>query len=276
MLLAAGDAVTASRRLAARAAQQHAASTSLRCCLTALPPNRAGIPIDGKTVFTSDHALKLEWLPNWIAIIGSGYIGLEFSDVYTALGCEVTFIEAMPNIMPGFDKEIARMAQRLLIQGRPIDYHTNVLATKVTPGVPGEWQEAGGRRHVPGQRSRAMQCIAMRVKSAMQHDVWLGRLAVALGRWSILGVPCRGQCSAAFASCRASGSRGGQSSTSRSSSTHALHPFLTQPHPHPTTPHPPGSQTSPAQAQTRGAAQHCLSTVACPPCRLQASGDRAD
>jgi pyruvate/2-oxoglutarate dehydrogenase complex dihydrolipoamide dehydrogenase (E3) component len=55
--------------------------------------NPPGIPIDGKTVFTSDHALKLEWLPNWVAIIGSGYIGLEFSDVYTALGCEVTFIE---------------------------------------------------------------------------------------------------------------------------------------------------------------------------------------
>lgn len=54
---------------------------------------RAGIPIDGKTVFTSDHALKLEWLPSWVAIIGSGYIGLEFSDVYTALGTEVTFIE---------------------------------------------------------------------------------------------------------------------------------------------------------------------------------------
>jgi hypothetical protein len=45
------------------------------------PLASAGIPIDGKTVFTSDHALKLEWLPNWIAIIGSGYIGLEFSDV---------------------------------------------------------------------------------------------------------------------------------------------------------------------------------------------------
>jgi hypothetical protein len=44
-------------------------------------------------VFTSDHALKLEWVPNWVAIIGSGYIGLEFSDVYTALGSEVTFIE---------------------------------------------------------------------------------------------------------------------------------------------------------------------------------------
>ena len=44
-------------------------------------------------MFTSDHALKLEWVPDWIAIIGSGYIGLEFSDVYTALGSEVTFIE---------------------------------------------------------------------------------------------------------------------------------------------------------------------------------------
>lgn len=96
-----------------------------------------GIEVDGKTVFTSDHALKMEWLPNWIAIIGSGYIGLEFSDVYTALGCEVTFVEALPNIMPGFDREIAKLAQRLLINGRPIDFHTNVIASKVTPGVPG-------------------------------------------------------------------------------------------------------------------------------------------
>ena len=47
------------------------------------------IAMAGKTVFTSDHALKLEWIPDWIAIIGSGYIGLEFSDVYTALGSEV-------------------------------------------------------------------------------------------------------------------------------------------------------------------------------------------
>lgn len=99
-----------------------------------VPP---GIEIDGKTVFTSDHALKLEWVPEWVAIIGSGYIGLEFSDVYTALGSSVTFIEAMPNIMPGFDREVARLAERVLITPRNIDYHTNVLATKVKPGIPG-------------------------------------------------------------------------------------------------------------------------------------------
>ena len=44
-------------------------------------------------------------------------------------------MQAVDNLMPGFDKEIARLAQRLLINPRRIDYHTGVLATKVTPGV---------------------------------------------------------------------------------------------------------------------------------------------
>jgi len=45
-------------------------------------------------VITSDHALKLETVPDWVAIVGSGYIGLEFSDVYTALGSEVLLLQS--------------------------------------------------------------------------------------------------------------------------------------------------------------------------------------
>ncbi|KAK7378432.1 hypothetical protein VNO80_03873 [Phaseolus coccineus] len=86
---------------------------------------------NGKTVITSDHALKLETVPDWIAIVGSDYIGLEFSDVYTALGSEVTFIEALDQLMPGFDPEISKLAQRVLINPRNIDYHTGVFASKV-------------------------------------------------------------------------------------------------------------------------------------------------
>jgi dihydrolipoamide dehydrogenase len=71
------------------------------------------------------------------SIIGSGYIGLEFSDVYTALGSEVTFIEALDDLMPTFDREIAKQAERLLIRERPIDYRTGVFAAEVTPGIPG-------------------------------------------------------------------------------------------------------------------------------------------
>mmetsp|Transcript_33766 Transcript_33766/g.132721 ORF Transcript_33766/g.132721 Transcript_33766/m.132721 type:complete len:276 (+) Transcript_33766:929-1756(+) len=44
----------------------------------------------------------------------------------------------MPNIMPGFDPEIQRLATRLLVNPRPIDYVTNVFAAKVTPGELGK------------------------------------------------------------------------------------------------------------------------------------------
>ena len=98
-----------------------------------VPP---GVEIDGKTVFTSDDGLKLEWLPQWIAIIGSGYIGLEFADIYSALGCEITMIEALDQLMPGFDPDIAKLARRSLIDPRDIETYSGTLARKVIPGSP--------------------------------------------------------------------------------------------------------------------------------------------
>ncbi|NJN62460.1 MAG: dihydrolipoyl dehydrogenase [Coleofasciculaceae cyanobacterium RL_1_1] len=98
-----------------------------------VPP---GIEVDGKTVFTSDDAIKLESLPPWIAIIGSGYIGLEFADVYSALGCEITIIEALDKVMPTFDPDIAKIAKRVLVENRDIETHAGVFAAKVTPGSP--------------------------------------------------------------------------------------------------------------------------------------------
>ncbi|MEY3545507.1 MAG: dihydrolipoyl dehydrogenase [Cyanobacteriota bacterium] len=94
-----------------------------------VPP---GIETDGRTVFTSDEAVSLEWLPRWLAIIGSGYIGLEFADVYTALGCEVTMIEALDRVMPTFDPDIAKIAARNLIDGRDIDARSK----SIKPGAP--------------------------------------------------------------------------------------------------------------------------------------------
>ncbi len=98
-----------------------------------VPP---GIEIDGRTVFTSDDAVNLDWLPRWLAIIGSGYIGLEFADIYTALGCEVSMIEALDRVMPTFDPDITKIASRKLIEGRDIDSKAGVLASKIIPGCP--------------------------------------------------------------------------------------------------------------------------------------------
>jgi dihydrolipoamide dehydrogenase len=71
-----------------------------------------------------------------VAIIGSGYIGLEFSDVYSALGCEITLIEALSELMPGFDRDIAKLAERVLINPRDIETKVGIYAKKVIPGSP--------------------------------------------------------------------------------------------------------------------------------------------
>ncbi len=105
-------------------------------CPGSIPFVPPGIQIDHKTVFTSDEAVRLESLPQWLAIIGSGYIGLEFSDIYTALGCEVTMIEALDTLMPGFDPEIAKLAERILIKSRDLETYVGTLAKSVKPGSP--------------------------------------------------------------------------------------------------------------------------------------------
>jgi dihydrolipoamide dehydrogenase len=111
-------------------------AANIMLCPGSVPFVPPGIEIDHQTVFTSDEAVKLETLPKWIAIIGSGYIGLEFSDVYTALGCEVTMIEALDVLMPGFDTEIAKIAERVLIKPRDIETYVSTLAKTVKPGNP--------------------------------------------------------------------------------------------------------------------------------------------
>jgi len=45
---------------------------------------------------------------------------------------QVTFIEAMPKMMPFFDKQIAQLADRILIRPRKIDSYVNVFASEVT------------------------------------------------------------------------------------------------------------------------------------------------
>jgi len=98
-----------------------------------VPP---GIQVDGHTVFTSDQGVRLDWVPENLCIIGSGYIGLEFSDVFTALGSKVTMIEAMDRLLPGFDPDIARMAERVLIKPRGITTQIKTFAKEIHPGSP--------------------------------------------------------------------------------------------------------------------------------------------
>lgn len=57
---------------------------------------------------TSDDALSLERLPASLLIVGGGVIGCEFASFFSALGCRVTVVELMPQLLPGADNDIAR------------------------------------------------------------------------------------------------------------------------------------------------------------------------
>ncbi len=49
-----------------------------------------------------------------IAIVGAGFIGVELSQAFSSLGINVTVYEAMPDVLPGFDKDLSRIARRAL------------------------------------------------------------------------------------------------------------------------------------------------------------------
>ncbi|OEH74433.1 pyruvate dehydrogenase complex subunit pdh-e3i [Cyclospora cayetanensis] len=90
-------------------------------------------------IMTSDTAVGLPLMPSYITIIGAGYIGLEFAEVFSAMGAEVTLIEAGDRLLPGVDPTIAQAAERLLLQKNPempIKLLTNTLAASVTRTQP--------------------------------------------------------------------------------------------------------------------------------------------
>ena len=76
-------------------------------------PNIKGIH-DTKHVYTSAELMKLTELPKRLAIIGGGYIGLEFSSMYARYGSKVTVFEHGERLVKREDKDIADEIQKVL------------------------------------------------------------------------------------------------------------------------------------------------------------------
>ena len=70
------------------------------------------LEIDGDRVWSSDQAVFAPEAPKSIAIIGAGAIGMEFADVFSAFGSQVTIIEALDQVLPLEDKDSAQVVER--------------------------------------------------------------------------------------------------------------------------------------------------------------------
>lgn len=97
----------------------------------AVPP----IPgIRSEQVFDSDTIFGLTTVPEKIAIIGGGYIGLEFACFFNEIGSKVTVYEMLPQIAAGADGEVSsRLFQILKRAG--VDFQLGSRVQKIEDGT---------------------------------------------------------------------------------------------------------------------------------------------
>ena len=70
--------------------------------------------LESPRVMNSTDALKLDDVPETMLVIGGGYIGLELTTVYAALGTKVIVVELAPNLLPGADADLVKpVAKRM-------------------------------------------------------------------------------------------------------------------------------------------------------------------
>lgn len=74
----------------------------------------AGIPIDERRIVSSTGAIALDRVPQRLLVIGAGVIGLELGSVWRRLGSQVTVVEFLDRVLPGFDLEVGKQVHRLL------------------------------------------------------------------------------------------------------------------------------------------------------------------
>ena len=91
------------------------------------------LKFNGTTIISSTEALSLKQVPKTLAIIGGGVSGLEMGTMYAQLGCKVTVIEMLDQLLPGTDIDLVRVIERSL-RKLGIEYHVKSKANEYRNG----------------------------------------------------------------------------------------------------------------------------------------------
>src|SRR5437868_13065196 len=87
-----------------------------------------GVTIDQERIVDSTGALELPQVPKRMVVIGGGVIGLELGSVWRRLGAEVIVVEFLDQILPGFDGDVRKEANKIF-KKQGFEFR---LSTKVT------------------------------------------------------------------------------------------------------------------------------------------------
>jgi dihydrolipoamide dehydrogenase len=88
--------------------------------------------LDAPGVLTSAEVLELEEVPDSLAVIGGGVIGLEFAAIFHALGTRVTVLEMLSTLLPTVDGELARR-YRSYLQQEGVEVHLRARVEDIRP-----------------------------------------------------------------------------------------------------------------------------------------------
>ena len=87
-------------------------------------------------MLTSREALELRDMPESVAIIGGGAIGVEFADICHSYGADVTIVEMLPRLVPLEDEEISAQLEQAF-RRRGIHFMTSASVGRVIVGSDG-------------------------------------------------------------------------------------------------------------------------------------------
>lgn len=89
-------------------------------------------PCDHKKIFNSTSILAISKLPKSMVIIGGGYIGCEFANLFTLLGVKITLIEATDSIISQQGKVLS-LALTNAMQKHGTQILTNAVVQSIVP-----------------------------------------------------------------------------------------------------------------------------------------------
>jgi dihydrolipoamide dehydrogenase len=115
------------------------------------PAALPGLPFDGERVLDSTGALALPAVPESVAVVGAGYIGLELGTALAKLGARVTVVEALDRVLPTVEESLtAPVLRRLRALG--VDLRLDTTALRLEDGALVVVGPGGGEDRVEAQR----------------------------------------------------------------------------------------------------------------------------
>jgi len=133
-----------------------------------------GFAFDDEPILDSRQALALDAVPDSLVVVGAGYIGMELASVFAKMGTDVTVLELLESVLPGYEDDLKR----------PVKKQAKHLGIEFELGyTAAEWEDTEeGVRVVAEQAEQAVSDGDGEATDAKRLEFETEKVLVAVGR----------------------------------------------------------------------------------------------